>query len=64
MAQYQYLARQADGKLIEGVLTSVDRGSAIAQVEAKGGVPIKIVLVVGTDAPLSGKKGDKKAEET
>lgn len=61
MAQYQYLARQADGKLIEGVLTSADRGSAIAQVEAKGGVPIKIVLVVGTDAPLSGKKGDKKA---
>ena len=61
MAQYQYLARQADGKLIEGVLTSADRGSAIAQVEAKGGVPIKIVLVVGTDDSVPGKKGDKKA---
>jgi len=42
MPQFRYLARKSDGKMIDGVITCNDRGSAILQVESQGGIPIKI----------------------
>lgn len=56
MPQFRFQARKSDGKLIDGVLTCNDRGSAIAQVEAQGGIPIKIEAVnpaVSSSAPTT-----------
>ena len=54
MPQFRYVARKSDGKLIDGILTCNDRASAIVQVEAQGGIPIKIESVnspVSSSAP-------------
>jgi type II secretory pathway component PulF len=56
MPQFRYVARKPDGKLIDGVLTSNDRGSAIAQVEQQGGIPIKIEAVGGSSASSAAAK--------
>lgn len=56
MPQFRYTARKSDGKLIDGVLTCNDRASAISQVEAQGGVPIKIESInsaISSSAPSS-----------
>ena len=42
MPQFSYVARNAEGKLIQGVVTSNDRASAIAQIEQQRHTPIKI----------------------
>lgn len=42
MPQYKYVARNSEGKLVEGKVQSNDRASAIFQVEQLGCVPIKI----------------------
>ena len=39
MPQFKYLAKKADGQLIDGILTCNDRAAAIFQVEQQGGVP-------------------------
>src|SRR5689334_9953007 len=48
MPQFRFVARKADGKLIDGVLTCNDRSAAILEVEKQGGVPIKIEPVAAT----------------
>jgi type II secretory pathway component PulF len=50
MPQFRYHARKSDGKMIDGVITCNDRGSAILQVESQGGVPIKIEPVSASGA--------------
>jgi type II secretory pathway component PulF len=42
MPQFRYIARNAEGKLVDGVLTCNDRAAAIRQVEQQRCVPIKI----------------------
>lgn len=42
MPQFRYVARNAEGKLIDGVVTCNDRSAAIRQVEQQRCVPIKI----------------------
>jgi type II secretory pathway component PulF len=48
MAEFRYVARDSSGKLIEGVITSNDRASALLEIEQDRRVPIKI-------EPISGK---------
>jgi type II secretory pathway component PulF len=50
MPQFRYTARNSDGKLIDGVIDSNDRASAITQIEKERCVPIKIALVA-SEAP-------------
>ncbi len=50
MPQFKYLAKKADGQMIDGVLTCNDRAAAIFQVEQKGGVPIRIEPVAANGA--------------
>ena len=47
MPQFRYVARDASGKLIDGVLTCNDRAAAIYQVGQLRCTPIKIELVSG-----------------
>ncbi len=55
MPQFRYVARNCDGKLIEGVLTCPDRAAAIHQVERERAVPIRI-------EPVQGATSDPPAE--
>jgi general secretion pathway protein F len=63
MPDFRYVARSADGKLTDGVVTSHDRAAAIFQIEQQRCVPIKIEPVVvaanGTTkaAPSTGRFG-------
>jgi type II secretory pathway component PulF len=57
MPQFRYVARDASGKLIDGVLTCNDRAQAIFQVEQLRCTPIKIEPVAGTAPSGSGKTG-------
>ena len=59
MPQFRYVARNAEGKLVDGVVTCNDRGAAIRQVEQQRFVPIKIEPVEKTNghaAPAGGAK--------
>jgi type II secretory pathway component PulF len=47
MPQFRYTARDAQGQLVDGVVTANDRTGAIAQVEQKRYVPIKIQMDSG-----------------
>jgi len=53
--QFSYVARNTQGKLTEGVLTSPDRSSAIRQVEREFGIPIKLQPIAegGTSLPTT-----------
>jgi type II secretory pathway component PulF len=42
MPQFRFVAKGADGKLVDGVITCNDRAAAIRQVEKEKGFPIKI----------------------
>ncbi len=42
MPRFRYTARSSDGKLVEGVLDSGDRASAILQIEERHHFPIKV----------------------
>ncbi|HEX8312047.1 MAG TPA: type II secretion system F family protein [Chthoniobacteraceae bacterium] len=46
MPDFRYVARSADGKLTDGVVTSHDRAAAIFQIEQQRCVPIKIEPVI------------------
>src|SRR3954465_1805069 len=57
MPQFRYVARSAEGKLVDGVVTSNDRSAAIRMVEQKRFVPIKIEPVASApDAPAPAKR--------
>lgn len=57
MPQFRYVARSAEGKLVDGVVTSNDRSAAIRQVEQQRFVPIKIEPVASAeDAPAPAKR--------
>src|SRR4051812_18751761 len=57
MPQFRYVARSAEGKLVDGVVTSNDRSAAIRQVEQQRFVPIKIEPVAGAaDAPAPARR--------
>ena len=61
MPEFRYTARDAKGQLVDGVVTANDRSAAIAQVEQKRCVPIRIqpateeagktAVVAGSPAP-------------
>ena len=42
MPEFQYRARNADGVLVDGAVTAGDRSAAIAMVEQKRLVPIRV----------------------
>lgn len=57
MPQFRYVARSADGKLVDGVVTSNDRSAAIRQVEQQRFVPIKIEPIASAaDAPAAPRR--------
>jgi type II secretory pathway component PulF len=45
--QFNYVARNAEGKLIQGVVTCTDRAAAILQIERQRQMPIKIEVAGG-----------------
>ena len=49
MPQFAYRARNAQGGLVEGVLTCVDRSVAIRQIEQQNCIPIRIDPVAGAE---------------
>jgi general secretion pathway protein F len=49
MPQFAYRARDAQGGLVEGVLTCVDRSVAIRQIEQQNCIPIRIDAVAGAE---------------
>ncbi|EDY17427.1 type II secretion system protein [Chthoniobacter flavus Ellin428] len=55
MPEFFYRARNFDGKVIDGSVTTTTRAAAIAMVEALGAVPISI-KAEGAAAPASAKK--------
>jgi len=59
MPQFRYTARDSDGKLIDGVIDSNDRATAIAQIERERRVPIKIALVAAPAAAGTGTSSAK-----
>src|SRR4051794_13715713 len=66
MPQFRYVARSAEGKLVDGVVTSNDRSAAIREVEQQRFVPIRIEAVVAeaSAAPARRTAPKKKAEST
>jgi type II secretory pathway component PulF len=52
MPQFRFVAKGADGKLVDGVITCNDRAAAIRQVEKEKGFPIKIEPI---STPAEGK---------
>lgn len=58
MPQFRYVARNTEGKLVDGVITCNDRSAAIRQVEQQRCVPIKIESIVegGTNGSEAAKK--------
>ena len=63
MPQFQYTARNAEGKLVDGTLTSNDRAAAIRQIEQERCIPIRISAVAATEsgAPEAGTKSSNGA---
>ena len=55
MPQFRFIAKGADGKTIDGLITCNDRAAAIRQVEKEKGFPIKIEAVA---APAESKSGN------
>lgn len=62
MPQFSYVARNTEGKLVEGVVTSNDRAAAILQIEQSRCFPIKIEPVGGSVA--TGAEASKREAET
>ncbi len=58
MPQFRYVARNTEGKLLDGVITCNDRAAAIRQVEQQRCVPIKIEGIAenGASSSSTGKK--------
>ena len=50
MPEFSYVARKPDGSIFRGVIQANDRRAAIAQIEQRNGVPIKIEPVEQTPA--------------
>ena len=42
MPQFRYVAKNPEGKVVDGVITCNDRAAAIRQVESQRFIPIKI----------------------
>ncbi len=59
MPQFKYVARSAEGKLVDGIVTSNDRAAAIRQVEQQRFVPIKIEALLGDGEPIGGNLAQK-----
>lgn len=60
MPQFRYVARSAEGKLVDGVVTSNDRSAAIRQVEQQRFVPIKIEPIASApDAAAASRRPSK-----
>src|SRR5687768_3339107 len=60
MPEFRFVAKGADGKIVDGIITCNDRAAAIRQVEKERGFPIKI-------EPLSTSaesKADKQTESS
>ena len=55
MPQFRYVARNSEGKLIDGVITCNDRAAAIYQVEQQRCTPIKIEPLAAAPATGSSK---------
>lgn len=53
MPQFSFVARNPEGKLVNGVITCVDRSAAIHQVEKERNVPIKILALGGSEKEAS-----------
>jgi len=47
MSQFSYVARNSEGKLIEGIIQANDRAAAIFQIEQQRCIPIKIESIGG-----------------
>jgi type II secretory pathway component PulF len=58
MPEFSYVARSAEGKLIEGVITSNDRAAAILQLEQQRQVPIRITAVAANARAAKPGKAD------
>jgi general secretion pathway protein F len=54
MPQFRYVARDAQGKLLEGTLDCPDRNAAIREVEKSKGFPVRIQLATESARPGSG----------
>jgi type II secretory pathway component PulF len=55
MPQFRFVAKGADGKVVDGVITCNDRAAAIRQVEKERGFPIKIEpITTAADKRASG----------
>ncbi len=54
MPQFRFVAKGADGKVVDGVITCNDRAAAIRQVEKERGFPIKIEPISTADKKGSG----------
>ncbi len=57
MPQFRYVARNPEGKLVDGTLTCNDRAAAILQVERERFVPIRIEAIA--DSPKSGAPSNR-----
>src|SRR5690606_1652685 len=61
MPQFRYVARNSEGKLVDGVVTCNDRAAAIRQVEQQRFVPIKIESVAAANGRTTGPAATKTA---
>jgi type II secretory pathway component PulF len=65
MAQFRYVARNGEGKLVDGVLECNDRAAAIRQVELQRFTPIKIEPLAATASKSPAvKKGGSQAKSS
>jgi type II secretory pathway component PulF len=60
MTRFNYQARDAQGKLVQGTIESADRAGAIRLIEQRNCVPFKIESASsgGSSAPATAKRGD------
>src|SRR6187399_1526248 len=58
MPQFRFLAKGADGKVVDGVITCNDRAAAIRQVEKERGFPIKIEPITTAADNKASAQGD------
>lgn len=61
MPQFRYVARNSEGKLVDGVVTCNDRAAAIRQVEQQRFVPIKIEPVAAANGQTTPAGAPKSA---
>src|SRR4030095_12639682 len=58
MPQFRFVAKGADGKLVDGVISCNDRAAAIRQVEKEKGFPIKIEALSTAVEKKGGAEGE------